>query len=343
MSYNQNPGSSNKESGKSDLEIRDKLTIGAITSPEIWKAYLDQKNDRSNIAEDDEIWGINTEYIAAHLGLPYDIATGASHAMRLFRERVILLLQRRDLKIAVDNAFSVFQPDSNSPDWNYLNLRGVIHSGIWVFDLLVPVTVRKGEPDFDFFFAVKLAQVDLMHLDKFLEYQLRASFTSDFSLFERFLNTLLQKYNAGKTGGNAAWPVISSEIRETVQGWLSQFTNKNPKASMYHTPPISMTMPQLINRQWALLFHYALEALDSTGRANPSAADIARFMHLVMGKPFTKIQNSEIYGHCRNVFSDRRPNVLIEDLETIKLLFEQVGMTKAVESIDEKIKELRKK
>lgn len=343
MSSNQNPGSSSKESGKSDLEIRGKLTIGEITSPENWKVYLEQKNDRSDIATDDDRWGINTQHIASYLGLPYDIATGTSNEMRQFRERVIFLLQRRDLKIAGDNAFPVFQPDSNSPNWDYLNLCGVVLNGVWAYDLLLPVTLCPNDPDFDFFFAVKLDQVDLMDIDKFLEYQLRVSFTGGFPLFERFLSALLRKYNAGKSDENAAWPVISSEIRETVQDWLSQYSHINKKSPVNSTPSISTNMPHLNNRQWALLFHYALEALDSTGRANPSAADVARFMHLVMGKPFTKIQNSEIYGHYRNVFSDRRANELIEDLETIKPLFETVGMTKAVESIDKKIKELQKK
>ncbi len=321
-----------------------KIQLADINSPEIWRQYLEQANDRSSIPPDDDRYGINTCFIGAHFGLPGHLTTEKSGEIPAFRERLLLNLQGRNLGIPARNAGAVFQPDNNSTHLEYLEMRGVYFRADMAYDLLTPLTLTLNNSHFDYFFALKCAQIDLMELDRFLAYQLQESFAGNFPHFEAFLHNLFRKYNAANTAQNAAGFQISTEIQETTLDWLKRnaFMESTPRI-MKQNAATNPALPDLTTYQWALVFHYSLAALGLTARVDLDTSDVARFMHVVLGKPLPKIQNSEIYKTYREASVDTFRPQLLPDLERIRPLFEQAGFSKALESIDKKIKDLQKK
>src|SRR5690242_17127249 len=68
-------------------------------------------------------------------------------------------------------------------------------------------------------------------------------------------------------------------------------------ATSYEQPPTSphqpSTQPTLTNSQLVLLFYYLLGSLGIWLRLHVDLAPIARFMHLLTGKTYTNLRNSE--------------------------------------------------
>ncbi len=321
-----------------------KIQLADINSPEIWQQYQAQTNNRSGIPPDDDRYGINTCFIGVHFGLPGRLTTEKSGAIPAFRERLLLNLQGRNLGVPARNAGAVFHPDTNFTHLEFLEMRGIYFHGDMAYDLLIPLTLTPNDQHFDYFFALKCVQIDLMELDRFLAYQIHESFDDNFPHFDAFLHNLFRKYNASNSTQNAVGFQISTEIQETILDWLKH------NALMESTPRImkqnaatNPALPDLTTYQWALVFHYSLAAMGLTARVDLDAADVARFMHVVLGKPLSKIQNSEVYKTYREASADSLRPQLLPDLERIRPLFEQAGFSKALESIDKKIKDLQKK
>ncbi len=106
-----------------------KTQLADINSPERWSQYLTQANDRSRISPDDDLYGINTFFIGAHFGLPGQLTTEKSGEIPVFRERLLLNLQGRNLGIPARNVGAVFHPDTNSTHLEYLKMRKVYSLG----------------------------------------------------------------------------------------------------------------------------------------------------------------------------------------------------------------------
>ena len=69
----------------------------------------------------------------------------------------------------------------------------------------------------------------------------------------------------------------------------------------------------------------------------------AEILHILLGLPYNKIANSELYKKFLNPFGNSSPKATIKDLEVIRKYFEKLNNQDILDTIDEQIKYLRKK
>jgi hypothetical protein len=108
---------------------------------------------------------------------------------------------------------------------------------------------------FDYFFACKLRQVDLLQVDDFLNYHLEKKFGSDTDKFVRFLLIVLRKHK----------DLLKQDVLDTVSEWSSSLSKTTPSAEqasvkgrMKRTADDGITFLNL--EQTALLVHFMQEA-----------------------------------------------------------------------------------
>lgn len=110
--------------------------------------------------------------------------------------------------------------------------------------------------------------------------------------------------------------------------------------SYYKQPPEhhqSPTSPTLTNSQLALAFHYVLKSLGLYARVNIDIASIARFIHAVTGKTYTRIHNSEFYKKLQRVPNSKTDRELIKDLAVVRSVLSQVELKEAALMVDNEI------
>jgi hypothetical protein len=91
------------------------------------------------------------------------------------------------------------------------------------------------------------------------------------------------------------------------------------------------------NSQLVLMFYYFLKGSGLEVRRDINVATTAKFIHLITGKEFTKIQNSEFNKKLQKVPNFKSDKELIKDLEVIKPLFQKVELNDIVKLIDAEI------
>jgi hypothetical protein len=70
---------------------------------------------------------------------------------------------------------------------------------------------------------------------------------------------------------------------------------------------------------------------------NIDKTDLAKFIHLLLGKPCKRMQNSEIYKKVRKAPNFIRDKALASDLRIVKKVFELYDLSKAIKLVDEEI------
>lgn len=102
--------------------------------------------------------------------------------------------------------------------------------------------------------------------------------------------------------------------------------------------PKGIILPgELTNSQLVLIFFYFFKQNGLEPRRNLDISPIAKFLHLITGKEFNAIKNSDFYKKLQSVPNFKSDQALIRDLETIKPLFERVQLTEIVKMIDNEI------
>ncbi|QHT71186.1 hypothetical protein GXP67_33305 [Rhodocytophaga rosea] len=91
------------------------------------------------------------------------------------------------------------------------------------------------------------------------------------------------------------------------------------------------------NSQIVLIFYYFFKSNGLEPRKNIDVSPIAKFLHLIIGKEFTEITNSDFYNKLRKVPNFKTDKELIKDLEIIKPLFQMVQLNEIVGMIDNEI------
>jgi hypothetical protein len=91
------------------------------------------------------------------------------------------------------------------------------------------------------------------------------------------------------------------------------------------------------NSQLVLIFYYFFKHNGLEPRVNIDIAPIAKFLHLVTGKEFTAVTNSDFYKKLQSVPNFKTDKTLIEDLQAIKPLFQKVQLNEIVKMIDNEI------
>lgn len=309
---------------------------------ETWKEKL-RAISWETTQPDSDLYGLHVPSISALFGSRNAVTTDHAPLTVLYREKLRESLSRMDLFVDVRDAREVFAPDTSSSDKDledFLLSRGIYFELVHAYDLFVSVTLRTDDPNFDFFFALRLAFADLMEIEKFLDHHLEHSFKTDVVKFERFLNPLLKKYAPPSAATQGAL-VIAPEKQAIVEQWIAHskpdtlaHMNKKHNASNWDFPKLTMN-------QWALLMHFGVAAAGTEARQSGDVTDLARLLHAVLGREMKSIQNSEIYKKCRTIFNHR--DGLLEDLHRVKQVFESAKYERALELISKKIKELEKR
>ena len=110
------------------------------------------------------------------------------------------------------NSYQEYSKDPNNPPYTeyFVHPNGAIG-----FDLIAYnencILENDIDPDFDFFFALKLIVLDLMKLDEFLVYQFETNFKIDYKKYKSFLQALILKYRTY---------FQNQPIAEMIQGFI---------------------------------------------------------------------------------------------------------------------------
>jgi|GEM_PF-5188090 hypothetical protein len=88
--------------------------------------------------------------------------------------------------------------------------------------------------------------------------------------------------------------------------------------------------------QIILLVHFYIKSM-GIDLVNIDKTDLAKFIHLLLGKPCKRMQNSEIYKKVRIAPNFIRDKALASDLRIVKKVFELYDLSKAIKLVDEEI------
>lgn len=175
---------------------------------------------------------------------------------------------------------------------------------------------------FEFFFALKLSQVDILNIDKFLEYQLNQSKAED---FKRFIELLLRKYKN----------FISVDIITTACEWLNK-NNKLFTTNMENSVDEKGIKKEFTTARQVLAVYYLMEELNVFKNADKT--DVARFIQFLTGKEagVSKINDTTIYKKVKSPLS-KNDKQLESDLQFIRKHFEKLGLNSITDKINKEI------
>lgn len=203
--------------------------------------------------------------------------------------------------------------------------------------------LRYGQDcQFDYFFALKLAVIDLMVIPELLEYQLAANFNLDAKKYKTFLQTLLIKYKVLFHEGS---------ITETVNNFIVELNSSITDYMEMDKPTLPIQKDNSDNlleedtkkntiRQQVMAIHLLFQAFDCM---NNDATQRARFIQFLTDKELgaKSIHRTSIYDVTKQPFavSDKK---LIDDLDKIRPYFVDLGLTQVVKLIDEMLNKANK-
>ena len=95
--------------------------------------------------------------------------------------------------------------------------------------------------------------------------------------------------------------------------------------------------------QQVLTAHYLFKMAGIGVRQDIDVTACAEILHVLLGLPYNKIANSELYKKLLNPFGNSSSKATIQDLEVIRKYFEKLNNQNILDTIDEQIKYLQKK
>lgn len=108
-----------------------------------------------------------------------------------------------------------------------------------------------------------------------------------------------------------------------------------------NNPKSQQQFDRFTNSQIVLIFYYFFKFNGLEPRVSIDIAPIAKFIHLITGKDFTTIPNSDFYKKLKSVPNFKSDKDLIIDLEAIKSLFKTVQLNEIVKMIENEIDQAR--
>lgn len=120
--------------------------------------------------------------------------------------------------------------------------------------------------------------------------------------------------------------------------WLEQKINEMIEESIEDERKANLLI-SLSSTQKTLAYYYGMQALGLEPRKfeTGNISDFARFLHLLTGKPFKKIADSDYYDKLKiapNVVEDQK---LVNELLAVRNAFEAVGFKAPLPAIDKEI------
>jgi hypothetical protein len=96
------------------------------------------------------------------------------------------------------------------------------------------------------------------------------------------------------------------------------------------------------SRQLLAIYYLLKSSFNIEHRQSNFISDSAKFAHLLTGIKFTSLQTSDIYKKFQKLPNHKKGVALLEDLKYIRPFFENLGMDKALQLIDEEIRQTKK-
>lgn len=110
--------------------------------------------------------------------------------------------------------------------------------------------------------------------------------------------------------------------------------------SLEQPPTQPKAKPQLggyTNAQLVLIFYYFFKQNGLEPRVSIDISPMAKFIHLITGREFKAVTNSDFYKKLQTVPNFKTDKELINDLEAIKPLFKMVQLNEVVKMIENEI------
>ena len=132
-----------------------------------------------------------------------------SDTFSAYRKQVLSLLSSKELYVYEEELIKEFDLPIETIINEYPDI--VPHSkGKTYFNLAFNYYVEPDDIYYDSFFAYKIRQLDLLWIDRFLDYHLECYYSGDINAFSRFLKIILRKYS----------PSLLPESVQTVLEWV---------------------------------------------------------------------------------------------------------------------------
>jgi len=129
---------------------------------------------------------------------------------------------------------------------------------------------------------------------------------------------------------------IEKMINEKINGVTTGL--EQPESN---EPKVKPQLGEYTNSQLVLIFYYFFKFNGFEPRVSIDIAPIAKFLHLITGKKYTNTQSSDFYKKLSKAPNHISDKSLIEDLNTIKSLFQKVELNEIVKMIDNEIDQCR--
>ncbi len=123
----------------------------------------------------------------------------------------------------------------------------------------------------------------------------------------------------------------TKQVNQQLNNWIN---GREPSSQPTPEQVSSIDFGSYTNSQIVLLFYYFYKLTGLEPRADTDIAPLAKFMHLITGKDFTKVANSDFYKKLQKAPNFKSDKELIKDLTAIKPLFEKVQLLEVAKMID---------
>jgi hypothetical protein len=202
--------------------------------------------------------------------------------------------------------------------------------------------IPRTNPYYSHFFEIMLNHFQLNELDSFLNYQLANHYQNNISDFGRLLVMVL---NSGKHRiGRAKAEIVFSWIKhqEQIKNIELQQKKELKEGITPKTTGTFFTQTESSRKRQVLMIYFLFKSL-GVQRAGVSVANMARFVHSLLGQPIEDINNSQLYKLLKQAPKLNEEKFLREDLYFVKKQFENIELFAIVEMIQKEINELDNK
>ncbi|WP_460978979.1 hypothetical protein, partial [Spirosoma knui] len=139
------------------------------------------------------------------------------------------------------------------------------------------------------------------------------------------------------TGCSSIFKQVLNYVEEAINSIQIRMIDFTPVESETNGTDGSGMLSRLSNAQTVLLIYYTLKIFGLEPRRGMDVTQAAKVAHLLTGKEFNKINNSDLYQKFKQVPNFKHDKSLIEDLEIIKPYFVRAQLNEAVKMIDNEI------
>lgn len=212
---------------------------------------------------------------------------------------------------------------SNSRPFTWFTIRSIPNSrDSALIEFVQSVIINRNENDkyFDFFFAARLRLTDILHLRKFLSFQLNNSFSNNIEEYTNFIQDLMVRYQnvLNDEGQNTVIKNFLSEVNDKLSD--NKIDTLKDSNTNYKNPEDTKLSVQV------LIIHYLLESIQE--RLDISLAEKARFIKLLTGKSIDNIKKL-----VSSPLAGKNKELRTRELTEVMQIFSKLNLDQVVQRI----------